>query len=172
MRRFLYIGTSLCLFNTAASLIQVSTADLRQWLNKFIDGHMFIVTHLYINVIFSPDLKTIELRRMKGSIMVQWMNLLQNDRSVLQTVSAFIVLKTWPIHLVLVNLMAGRQSDKILVYFLNHVTRFLMRFSMFELIFHILNIVAITSFLRNDFAELFSGHIFWKAIVSLINPYY
>ena len=42
--------------------------------------------------------KMMEIRRMKGSIMAQWINLLQNNRSVLQTVSAFIVLKTGPIH--------------------------------------------------------------------------
>ena len=47
--------------------------------------------------------------------MVQWINLLQNNRSVLQTVSAFAVLKTGPIHLVLVGLVSVRLSDEKLV---------------------------------------------------------
>ena len=35
--------------------------------------------------------------------MAQWINLLQNNGSVLQIVSAFVVLKAGPIHLVLVG---------------------------------------------------------------------
>ena len=46
--------------------------------------------------------------------MVQWINLLQSTRSVLQTVSTFVILKTG-IHLVLVGLIAGRPLDKKLV---------------------------------------------------------
>ena len=33
---------------------------------------------------FSPNLKMMELRRMKGSIMVQWISLLQYNRSVIR----------------------------------------------------------------------------------------
>ena len=50
-----------------------------------------------------------KLERMKRNMM-QWINLLQNNRSVFQTVVAFVVLKTGPIHLVLVGLTAGRQT--------------------------------------------------------------
>ena len=67
-----------------------------------------MVSHHYL----SPDLKTMELRKMKGSVMAQWIDLFQNNRSVLQTVSAFVVLKTGVIHLVLVGLTAGSPSDK------------------------------------------------------------
>ena len=76
---------------------------------------MFTVSHLSIHDYLSLDLKTMELTRMKGSIMAQWINLLQNNRSVLQTVSIFVVLKTGPIHLVLVGLTAGSPSDEKLV---------------------------------------------------------
>ena len=45
--------------------------------------------------------------------MVQWINLLQNNRTVLRTVSVFIVLKLDPYtYLVLVGLMAGRQAGR------------------------------------------------------------
>ena len=69
---------------------------------------MFMVSHFSIHDHLSPDFKMMELRRMKGSIMVQWINLLQNNRSVLRMVSTSIVLKTGHIHLVLVGLTAGR----------------------------------------------------------------
>ena len=71
-----------------------------------------MVSHLSIRNYFSSDLKTMELRRMKGSVMTQWINLLQNNRSVLWMVSAFVMLKTGPIHLVLVGLMADSLSDE------------------------------------------------------------
>ena len=57
-----------------------------------------MVSHLSICDYLSSDLKMMELRRMKGSIMAQWINL----------VSAFIVLKSGPIYLVLVGLTAGK----------------------------------------------------------------
>ena len=41
-------------------------------------------------------------------------NLLQNNRSVYRTAFAFVVPKTEPIHLVLVGLMAGRQTKALL----------------------------------------------------------
>ena len=44
--------------------------------------------------------------------MAQWINLLQN-KSVLQMVSAFVVLKTGPIHLMLVGLTACRLSGQL-----------------------------------------------------------
>ena len=71
---------------------------------------------------------------------MQWINLLQNNRSVFQMAFAFVVSKTGPIYLVLVGLMAGgqvgrraggqagrqagRQADKnfIVLNFLNVIT--------------------------------------------------
>ena len=44
--------------------------------------------------------------------MMQQVNLLQNNRSVFQTVVAFVVPNTGPIHLVLVGLMAVQQAEK------------------------------------------------------------
>ena len=52
-----------------------------------------------------------KLRRMKSS-MTQWINLLQNNRSIFRTVFAFVVPKTGPIHLVLVGLTAGQQAGR------------------------------------------------------------
>ena len=45
--------------------------------------------------------------------MAQWINL-QNNKSVLQMVSDFVVLKTGPIYLLLMGL-PGRQADKNLI---------------------------------------------------------
>ena len=44
--------------------------------------------------------------------MMQWINLLQNNRSVFWMAVAFVMSKTGPIHLVLVDLMVGRQASK------------------------------------------------------------
>ena len=52
-----------------------------------------------------------KLQRMKSSTM-QWINLLQNNRSVFQMAFAFVVPKTRPIHLVLVGLTPSRQSSR------------------------------------------------------------
>ena len=46
--------------------------------------------------------------------MAQWINLLQNNRSVLHVVSVFVVLKTGPVHLVLVVLV-GLMSVRLAV---------------------------------------------------------
>lgn len=47
--------------------------------------------------------------------MAKWINLLQNNRPVFYTAVTFIVIKTGPMHLVLVGLMAGKLSDKNLI---------------------------------------------------------
>ena len=55
-----------------------------------------------------------KLRRMKSNI-AQWINLLQNNRSVFQTVVTFIVPKTGLINLVLVGPTAGWQANESLI---------------------------------------------------------
>ena len=65
---------------------------------------------------FSPFLKTIELRRMKGSTYDGAVDKSSsNNRSVLQMKNTFLMLKTGLICLALVVLMAGRPVEKKLV---------------------------------------------------------
>ena len=45
--------------------------------------------------------------------MTQRINLLLNNSFIFQMVIAFVMLKTGPIHLVLVGLMAGRQGGRL-----------------------------------------------------------
>ena len=57
-----------------------------------------------------------KLQRIKSN-MTQWINLLQNNRSVLRMVVTFIVPRIGPMHLVLVGLwqasrQAGRQAGR------------------------------------------------------------
>ena len=72
------------------------------------------------------SIHVMKLQRMKSSMM-QWINLLQNNRFVF-TVVAFVVPKTGPIHLVLVGLTAGWQT-KTSIKKLKVITRLLMHLS-------------------------------------------
>ena len=51
---------------------------------------------------------------MKSSMM-EWINLLQNNRFVFRMVVSFVMPKIGPINLMLVGLMAGRPADESLV---------------------------------------------------------
>ena len=66
-------------------------------------------SNLSIHDYLSPDLKTMELRRMKGNIMAQWTNLLQTT-GMLRMASAFVMLKIGLVCLALVGLTAGWQA--------------------------------------------------------------
>ena len=69
-----------------------------------------MLTHL-LNV----NMKMIEAEGIKENTMAQWINLVKKC-SVLWMPVAFIVLKTGPIHQVLVDPMAGRPSSNIKAY--------------------------------------------------------